>query len=149
MYYIVNHTQHIIAADSSLLELLSVSSIDELYTKIALGNIEFSKVDDILIITTENETLSYTAKTHELLGILGDISLVELSQDEEPSKSLDTKDDNIFSIEDDDSLNIFDSNDEENLIKKIIQEDNEELSKEEEPEEKVLFDDEPFELLST
>ena len=163
MYYIVNHTQHIIAADNTLLELLSVKSIDELYTKIALGDIKFSTTDEDLIITTDDKIHSFTAKTHSLSGMLGDINLVELSTSEEdvkPMEQIEDTEDDIFTIEDNDSIDIFDSNDEEDLIKKIIEEDNEPFElltdsntenvvaeKEEEKEEAVSFDDDLFDLI--
>ena len=78
MYYIVNHTEHIIAADSSLLELLSVENINELYTKIALGEIAFTTSNEEIIITTKNGTESYQVQNHILSGVLGDITLVQI-----------------------------------------------------------------------
>ena len=46
MYYIVNHTGHILAADDSLLKSLSVDHIDDLYKNIALGNIDFGSISE-------------------------------------------------------------------------------------------------------
>jgi len=122
MYYIVNHTEHIIAADSSLLELLSVENINELYTKIALGEIKFATSSEEITITTKNGTRSYQAQNHMLSGILGDITLVHMHPSAE---------DKISVIDDE----FFD-----------LMSDIEEV--EEKSEEKILFDDEPFDLIS-
>jgi len=40
MYYITNQNNQIIATDPSLLALLEVENIDDLYKKIALGDIK-------------------------------------------------------------------------------------------------------------
>ena len=122
MYYIVNHTQHIIAADSNLLKLLSVANIDELYTKIALGDIKFTSSDVNVSIKVEDETLTYKREIHSLSGMLGNITLVELYPSEEDEDS------SPFIIEDDEPVTIFDD-------------------KNEEPEEKISLDDEPFNLI--
>ena len=122
MYYIVNHAEHIIAADSSLLELLSVENINELYTKIALGEIKFTTSSEEITITTKNGIKSYQAQNHTLSGILGDITLVHFHPSAE---------DKISVIDD----ALFD-----------LMSDAEEV--EEKREEKILFDDEPFDLIS-
>jgi HPt (histidine-containing phosphotransfer) domain-containing protein len=122
MYYIVNHTQHIIAADNSLLDLLSVGSIDELYTKIALGDIKFVLSDEKVTISTAKSTESYQTQSHSLSGMLGNITLVQIH----PSKE-----DQISVIDDE----LFD------LISEV-----EEV--EEKVEDTISFDDEPFDLLS-
>ena len=122
MYYIVNHTEHIIAADSSLLELLSVENINELYTKIALGEIKFTTSSKKTTITTKNGIKSYQAQNHILSGILGDMTLVHIHPSAE---------DKISVIDD----GLFD-----------LMSDVEEV--EEKREEKILFDDEPFDLIS-
>jgi len=91
MYYIVNHTEHIIATDNSLLRLLSVENIDELYTKIALGDIKFITSNEKISITTKNGTRSYQTENHILTGILGDMTLVYIhpSEEEEISTTYD------------------------------------------------------------
>jgi len=103
MYYIVNHTQHIIAADNSLLDLLSVDNIDELYTKIALGDINFTPSDEGVTITTANGTESYQTQSHILSGMLGNITLVEIYPSEESTES--TKDE--ISIIDDEPFDLM------------------------------------------
>ena len=122
MYYIVNHTEHIIAADSSLLELLSVENINELYTKIALGEINFTTSSEEITITTKNGIKSYQVQNHILSGILGDITLVDI---------LPFTEDKIHLIDD----GLFD-----------LMPDAEEVV--EEKEEKISFDDEPFDPIS-
>lgn len=79
MYYIVNHTHQIIAADSDLLELITVEDINEFYTKIALGDIKFSSVSDGKVtITTSKSEKSYATQSHTLSGMLGDITLIQM-----------------------------------------------------------------------
>ncbi len=82
MYYIVNQTDHIIAADSELLTLLSVSSLDDLHKNIALGNIEFTMpFGSDLNITLSGEVRSYLSEHHTLSSILGDMMLVEVREE--------------------------------------------------------------------
>jgi len=122
MYYIVNHTQHIIAADNSLLALLSVESIDELYTKIALGDIKFTTSDEGVTITTANGMHSYQTQSHTLSGMLGNITLVQIhpSEEEEISESNDELFDLIPDVEE----------------------------VEEKADDKISFDDAPFDIMS-
>ena len=122
MYYIVNHTEHIIAADSSLLELLSVENINELYTKIALGEIKFTTSSEEITITTKNGIKSYQAQNHMLSGILGDITLVHIHPSAEDKISV--SNDELFDLMSD--------------VEEV----------EEKREEKISFDNEPFDLIS-
>ena len=122
MYYIVNHTEHIIAADSSLLKLLSVENINELYTKIALGEIKFTTSSEEITITTKNGIKSYQAQNHMLSGILGDITLVRIHPSAEDKISV--SNDELFDLMSD--------------VEEV----------EEKREEKISFDDELFDLIS-
>ncbi len=122
MYYIVNHTQHIIAADNSLLDLLSVGSIDELYTKIALGDIKFVPSDEKVTISTAKSTESYQTQSHSLSGMLGNITLVQIHPPEEDQISV--VDDELFDLTPE--------------VKEV----------EEKVDDTISFDDEPFDLLS-
>jgi len=152
MYYIVNHTQHIIAADNSLLELLSLESIDELYTQIALGDIKFTTSNDDVTITTTGETHSYQIKNHTLSGMLGDITLIEVYPSEETTESV--KDE--ISIIDDEPITFSDPIQEEaeTVEEKISFDDEpfdlmpEVIEVEEKTDDKISFDDEPFDLIS-
>lgn len=127
MYYIVNHTQHIIAADNSLLDLLSVESIDELYTKIALGDIKFVPSDKKVTISTTKSTESYQTQNHTLSGMLGNITLVQIHPSTE---------DQISVIDDE----LFD------LIPEV--KEVEEVEVKEKVDDTISFDDEPFDLMS-
>ena len=96
MYYIVNHTEHIIAADKSLLDLLSIENIDELYTKIALGDIQFTRSDATVTITMENDESTYPTQNHLLSGMLGDITLIQIDPSNE--KQVSVIDDEYFDL---------------------------------------------------
>ncbi len=92
MYYITNQNNQIIAIDPSLLALLEVENIDELYRKIALEDIVFSSFEDKVTIVTPLNEESYTAQKSELSGILGNLILIQVQAS--PEKSL-LLDDNI------------------------------------------------------
>jgi HPt (histidine-containing phosphotransfer) domain-containing protein len=96
MYYIVNHTEHIIAADKSLLDLLSLDRIDELYTKIALGDIQFTRSNAMVTITAENHESIYPIQSHILSGVLGDMTLIQI--DPSIEKQISLLDDEYFDL---------------------------------------------------
>jgi len=86
MYYITNQNNQIIAIDSSLLTLLEVNNIDELYRKIALEDIVFSSSEEEITIVTPLSEESYTAQRSELSGILGSMTLIQIQiSPEKPS----------------------------------------------------------------
>ena len=79
MYYIINQTDQIIAADDSLLELLHVENIDELTKQVILGDIRFASLSpESIHLTTPHDTLSYTIETSTLSSMLGNLRLVHL-----------------------------------------------------------------------
>jgi len=79
MYYIINQTNQVIAADDSLLELLHVESIDELTKQIILSTIRFiSLTQESMQIVTSNDTLTYITQTSSLSSMLGDLRLIHL-----------------------------------------------------------------------
>ena len=83
MYYIVNQTDHIIAADNDLLDALSVSSFNDLQKNITLGNIELSSpYRRELHITIDGERKIYSSESHTLSSFLGDMTLVEIKEEE-------------------------------------------------------------------
>jgi len=92
MYYITNQNNHIIAIDPSLLALLKVENIDELYGKVALGDIKFSssaaEEGKVTIATVQKEEI-YDAEHTDLSGILGDITLVQIQTSPEKSIFID------------------------------------------------------------
>ncbi|MDM5262890.1 hypothetical protein PF327_01635 [Sulfurovum sp. XTW-4] len=102
MYYILNETNQIIAADKSLLELCGLSHIDELSLKIALGDTRFDLSEtDIKITTGQDDTMFPVSKT-SLSSMLGRITLVEIQTEEEKAAEDDlsvlTLDDTIENI---------------------------------------------------
>ncbi len=121
MYYITNQNNQIIAIDPSLLALLKVENIDELYRKTALGDITFSSLtaeDSKITITTVYEEETYDAVCTDLSGILGDITLVQIQTSPEASISIDN---DTAPIED--LLSI--GTDEEDIIFKEVKDEDE------------------------
>ena len=104
MYYIVNQTDHIIAADNDLLETLSVSSLYDLQKDIALGNIEFtSPVGREIRISLSGETKVYHSENHTLSSLLGDMILIELKEEENDEEKIDLvlAESDLISLKDD------------------------------------------------
>ncbi len=89
MYYITNQNNQIIAIDPSLLTLLEVENIDELYRKIALEDIVFSSSGEEVTIVTPLSEKSYAAQTSELSGILGNLTLIQVQVSPQESLLLD------------------------------------------------------------
>jgi len=103
MYYIMNQTDQIIAADDSLLELLCIESIDELTKQIILGDVHFTSLTHERIeLVTSNNTLTYTTQTSSLSSMLGNLRLVHLissieeEEEEEEISTLTLPDDEIL-----------------------------------------------------
>ena len=130
MYYIVNQTNHIIAADNMLLALLSVENIGELHQNIASKHIEFTTPSQgNLDISTSAGTTSYTVKSHTLTGVLGELTLVEIEEAQESSKTVvpeETTADDTFSLIDDEPIT-FDNGD-DTVIEEPAEEKEEEIS---------------------
>lgn len=78
MYYILNETNQMIAADDNLLGLFGVSHIDALSLKIALGEIKFDPASETIIITTDNQDKTFPISKTSLSSMLGHLTLVEL-----------------------------------------------------------------------
>jgi len=91
MYYITNQNNQIIAIDPSLLALLEVENIDDLYRDIALGDIHFSslKEENKVTITKAQNKETYDAKNTDLSGMLGNITLVQIQTSPEESMLID------------------------------------------------------------
>lgn len=82
MYYITNQTNQVIAADTDLLELMQIETIEALSKEIFLGNIHFNRLSDEHIeITTPDTTFSFQTHTATLTSLLGDMQLVSLKAD--------------------------------------------------------------------
>jgi len=86
MYYILNETNQIIAADSELLDLCGFGHIDELALGIARGEAKFSIVSkEKLTILTESLDENYHIKTSALSSLIGHLTLVFLDAKEAKS----------------------------------------------------------------
>jgi len=135
MYYIINHTDHIIAADSQLLNLLSLTSMDDLQKNIALGNIEFTSIPDtVLEITLFGETKTYTSVQHSMAGLMGEITLIEVIIQEETQSEEDLEEEEIFTLLHDEEIEESTDTDDEK-------------TPEEETEKSEIAADELFEIL--
>lgn len=102
MYYILNETNRIIAADDNLLALCGLSHIDELSLKIALGDIKFDLSEENIIIDDNNIDKTFPISKTSLSSMLGHITLVEIQTEgekaEEDDLSVLTLDDTVESI---------------------------------------------------
>jgi len=102
MYYILNETNQIIAADDNLLELCGLSHIDELSLQIALGDTKFDLSEKNIIITNNNSDKTFSMSKTSLSSMLGHLTLVEIQVEKEKTKEDDlsvlTLDDTVGSI---------------------------------------------------
>ena len=102
MYYILNETNQIIAADDNLLALCGLSHIDELSLKIALGDTKFDLSEKNIIINNNNIDKTFPISKTSLSSMLGHITLVEIQAQEEKAEEDDlsvlTLDDTVESI---------------------------------------------------
>ena len=85
MYYILNETNQIIAADDRLLELCGLSHIDELSLKIALGDTKFDLSEENITITNNHSDKTFSMSKTSLSSLLGHLTLVEIQVEEEKS----------------------------------------------------------------
>lgn len=142
MYYIVNQTNHIIAADKALLELLSVDTIGELHQNIALNSISLERTnDDELTINTLVNSIPYATTTHTLTSVLGDMTLIVINESktdsDENEQEIFTTDENDFSLLEDEPITFNDA-------PATLPSETEE----EEKEETIsILDDKPFDLI--
>ena len=86
MYYILNETNQIIAADDNLLALCGLSHIDELSLKIALGDTKFDLSDENIIITNNNIDETFSMSKTSLSSMLGHLTLVEIQVEKEKTE---------------------------------------------------------------
>jgi len=140
MYYIVNQTNHIIAADDTLLKLLSVLNMDELHKQIALNAITFTPTaENEVEIQTADSSASYTVSRHTLSSLLGDMQLIQIETKAAEAIETETEEesDDIFSLIDDEPITFHD---EKNEREEIAQAPEEEIS--------IPEDAKPFDLIS-
>ena len=136
MYYIVNQTDHIIAADNDLLDALSVSSLNDLQKEIALGKIELSSPYRREIhITIEGERKIYSSESHTLSSLLGDMTLVEIKEEATNEEEIAIPESDLISLKDEIEI------EEETLFETQKPQENEELLS-------LIEADEPLSLIS-
>ncbi|MDQ7047961.1 MAG: hypothetical protein Q9M39_10310 [Sulfurovum sp.] len=102
MYYLLNQTHQIIAADENLLALCGVSHIDELSSKIILGESTFDSVSEDKIMINNDQT--YAISKTALSSMLGDLTLVNISLAKTSEAEIETRISELLSEE-----NIFDA----------------------------------------
>lgn len=131
MYYILNETNQIIAADESLLNACGLSHIDELSLKSALGEIKFDTTSETdLTITVDNNEETYSISKSALSSMLGRLTLVTLEAEtevtvtEENTPAMDLESD-ILSIEPDmeDTIEVPEAAEEENELFDLVLEE--------------------------
>ena len=82
MYYILNETDQIIAADDHLLGLCAVNNINELSSTLAVGDIQFDLSETSLSIHIDNSDKMFSIFKTSLSSMLGHLTLVELAEEE-------------------------------------------------------------------
>jgi len=96
MYYIVNETNQIIAADESLLTLCEITHINELNSNITLEKLTFqSIVDNQLVITQDINSHTFSIKQTPLSSLLGKLTLITLQSEKTTNNAIKTNFDKI------------------------------------------------------
>jgi hypothetical protein len=84
MYYILNESDQIIAADDNLLTLCNVTDVNALSSKVTLGDTTFtSQNEENVTITTNDSEQTFSVSKTSLSSILGHMTLVELDEAQE------------------------------------------------------------------
>ena len=152
MYYILNETNQVIAADDSLLNLCGVAHINELSSSIARGDTTFDFMSDVNVsITREGEEEIYSVSKTSLSSMLGTLTLVNLTVEDVLETSLPALSENDTDIEDVSNV-LIDSiiNEEENLDSESILDEKVEAPEDEEITfgDHLTLDDDVMELKS-
>ena len=109
MYYILNETNKIIAADESVLSLCGVTHIDELASSIIKGDTIFDFTsDEDMHISTEGTSETYTLTKTSLSSMLGELTLVTLSSQDEEVESLPSLEETMIGSSIDDDISNID-----------------------------------------
>jgi len=127
MYYIINQNRQIVAVDPQLLEETGTLDADAFYKKIALGETLLELEGDTLTIKNDGDIREYCVKTSQLSGLLGDLTLVdvlneqtsahmltdndELPIDIDTSKQKSTEEEPLLELSDSDLFDIKESDD--------------------------------------
>jgi len=114
MYYILNETDEIIAADNNLLALCNVTDVSGLSSKVSMDDTTFSsgEGENITVITSDSEQIYPVSKT-SLSSTMGQMTLVALGEvQEEKFKPLDLDEEVNFDISSDEmDSDLFEIND--------------------------------------
>jgi len=121
MYYILNDTNQIIAADENLLNLCGVAHINELTAKITQGETPLEILEDSTSFSISKTILSSTLGDLTLVGIKGDLQEVSFTD-----TSI-TDDDELFSLIEDVKIDELEAT-------------------EEKVNQNIIIDDEPLDL---
>ena len=88
MYYILNGTNQVIAADNELLTLCGVSHINDLYANIILKKISFNLTASNFTLSTPNKEYHFLSVKTSLSTMLGHLILVTIYQENQEDKSI-------------------------------------------------------------
>jgi len=84
MYYITNQHEQIIAVDESLLDSLNFKNMNDFLKEIVLEKISFEPSSSQTVkIHTQSDTLRYHSQTTKLPSLLGDLTLIQLTEEDE------------------------------------------------------------------
>ena len=84
MYYLLNETKQIVAADDRLLLACKAHDINQLFAKIILNEVKFTPLENNkIMIDCEGETSTYLSKQTPLASMLGKLTIVSLTHDDE------------------------------------------------------------------
>ena len=110
MYYILNETNQIIAADEHLLGLCGVSDINALSSKISLGEVQFDLSEEHLGMHIDHADKKFFVSKTSLSGIYGQLTLVDIGAEEENDLStfiLDDMSEGLISLDIDEESSIL------------------------------------------
>ena len=91
MYYILNHTDQIIAVDDALLNYLNLDNLEDLTREIVFNKLKItsSSINKNIQIHTRNKILTFTMQKISLNSMFGKLNLVHLIPNEETISSND------------------------------------------------------------
>ena len=142
MYYILNETNQLIAADEEMLSLCGVTHIDELSSKIAKDDINLHLTgEEEIIIRTDKDEKTYSVTETSLSSLLGYLHLIQISTELEENDAVSITPPTI----EDDSTDLIDSiihdEEEEESLDILEEETATPLLSETEEEEEITFGD--------
>ncbi len=104
MYYILNETEQIIAADDHFLHYVGVAHINELSVKLAKGELSLEESDDGIVVLFDTQKDLFTTQKITFSSLIGNLTLVSL-QAETPVENTDKS---TPAVEDTGSLELTD-----------------------------------------